>query len=91
MSFSTNCTEISTNEGFDRVTPAHVLAQCQGCDVQLTPDGTAVNFKCSNCYDLPDTHRDADLSPRDLIYTTYFIEIANYTSVNVSGRENFKP
>ncbi|KAL1516602.1 hypothetical protein ABEB36_000496 [Hypothenemus hampei] len=56
-------------------------ALCQNCDVQLTPDGNAVNLKCYSCYDLANEQYWANLTEQELIYTTYYVEISNYTSL----------
>ncbi|CAG9773301.1 unnamed protein product [Ceutorhynchus assimilis] len=63
-------------------------ALCKSCDLQLTPDGVAVNLKCICCHDFPSLERSVNLIERDLVLTAYFVQIANYTSVIVTGQEN---
>lgn len=62
---------------------------CKKCDVQLTPDGAAINLKCLACLDLPSPQRTVNFTEKDVAFTAYYVEIANYTSVLVQGTENF--
>ncbi|XP_050301629.1 uncharacterized protein LOC126739854 isoform X1 [Anthonomus grandis grandis] len=66
-------------------------AVCTSCDVKVTPDGGAVNMKCIGCHELPTPEHAANGSEKELIFTVYYMEIANYTSVNVQGSENMNP
>nr|CAH7760468.1 unnamed protein product [Callosobruchus chinensis] len=63
--------------------------QCKKCDLRLTEDGKAIVVECFQCYDIPTTTREANKTERNILYKVYFLEIANYTTVEVVGAENF--
>ncbi|KAJ8955751.1 hypothetical protein NQ318_008624, partial [Aromia moschata] len=86
--------------GFDTIPPPHEIifstneqqapeVQCKKCDLRLTPDRTAVVVQCSHCFDIPSPDRKANRTEKDILYKAYFIQISNYTSVDVTGTENF--
>ncbi|KAF7265340.1 hypothetical protein GWI33_021231 [Rhynchophorus ferrugineus] len=62
--------------------------QCKSCDVKQTTDASAVVLYCMECYDLRTPGFEANLTARDILYKVTFMEITNYTSVQVTGREN---
>lgn len=71
----------------DEIVPPAV--QCKICDVKQTSDNEAVLLSCSHCYDIVAPGQQPRLNEKDILYRIYFIEIANYTSVNITGEENF--
>ncbi|CAH1105493.1 unnamed protein product [Psylliodes chrysocephalus] len=64
---------------------------CRRCDLKLTADGVGVLLECNYCLDVPSPLRVADSTVKDIQYKVFFVQIANYTSVEVTGSEYFNP
>ncbi|CAG9855981.1 unnamed protein product [Phyllotreta striolata] len=64
---------------------------CKRCDLKLTSDGLGVLIECCYCLDVASPNREADRELKDIQYKAYFIQISNYSSVDVIGSENFDP
>ncbi|KAJ8924110.1 hypothetical protein NQ315_006892, partial [Exocentrus adspersus] len=62
---------------------------CKKCDLRLTVDNQAVVVECFQCYDIPSSDRQANRTERNILYKVQYVAVANYTSVEVTGWENF--